>query len=287
MLIQRDLVHAQHGLHMNPELALLVTDEENKHDGYYHQIYLNYGKYMLGEYKGTNNIFVTPACLKNTDVLSGAFTITGTSDTEMKANKAHIGSCILAQYQKDSYLPGTLETKTVTGTNIMDGTFRTSFVFDGAAPAYASYKFAPSTSYRLVQLINPSSGITYGMLRRNKANLLGGEFYGGDREPSDPAPMLPDGAIASVPNINIEAFRLRCLFVDSDKTTLRWIPAFKDFTAMPAADLRYVEITIDYTILDPDYKVIDPTSTEWHDRAGTITRLMRVSPRLTVLNSYD
>ena len=165
--------------------------------------------------------------------------------------------------------------------------FRTVFNFDGGAPTSSSYKFAPSTSYRLVKLTNPSSGLTYGMLRRNKANLLGGEFYGGDRQPSDPAPALPDGTIGSIPNINIEAFRLRCLFVDSDKTTLRWVPSFKAFTQMPAGDLRYIEISIDYTMLDSDLKIIDPTSTEWHDRVSTITKLMRVSPRLTVLNSYD
>ncbi len=88
-LLQRDLAQAQNGLSASPELAVLVTNEA---DGFYHELYINYSRFLDSHYKtAVPNVFTGSGYKSKTEVLGGVFTIDAPTEDDRKANLANIG----------------------------------------------------------------------------------------------------------------------------------------------------------------------------------------------------
>lgn|GEM_PF-5988213 len=276
-LLQRDLAHAQNALYSNSELAFLVTDENNLNDGFYHELYINYSKFLNSHYVVTApNVFTGLGYKRNSEVISGVFTIDASSEDERNANLANIGCALIAN---DPYTAGNIQAKIVKGAFGGTGTFPATFTLENPAGLPGNYKLAPAIGYKRIDITDPVSLLPYGTLVRYGSNITGAtnvgqRILGGEFQET----ASGDAGIGQVPTLVINEFRIRCLFVDLDGVTLVWVPsATKTFTGLPAANLRYVEVGIRYSTQEPMGSFGTPVTVN-------AIKTMRVSPRLTTLN---
>jgi type II secretory pathway pseudopilin PulG len=273
-LIQRDLAHAQNGLSSNPELAVFATSSSG---GFYHELYINYSKFLNSRYSGTANIFTSPAYKLTGAVSSGVFTIDAVSDAERNAALANIGCALIAI---DPFITGAgnVLAKIVKGATGGTGTYPATFTLENTTGLPANFRLAPAIGYKLVTItdpVNPAS--SYGALKRYGKNIrdnnnVGQTILGGEFQET----ATGDSGMGQTPTLVINEFRIRCLFVGLDGVTLTWSPPTA-FTSLPAANLRYVEVGINYSTQEP-----------MESFGNTVTvnavKTMRVSPRLTTLN---
>ncbi len=265
-LLKRDIIHAQGGINQNPELAVFVTDENNKADGAYHELYINYGRILSGHFSPAVNVFKSFAYLTQNAVAGSQFMIelpmiqtptTPSLDAQAQGLQqdflAHIGAAII---EPNPYAPGTIIVRDVNGaTTGAAGSRACQFTFTGGGPGMAKYNFTPATVYRWGQ-VQVAPGEQYGVINRNGRLLLGGSR-----------------------TLTVQDFRIRGLFVDTDGVTLRWTPDYKAFGLMPAANLRLIEATI-------RYRHLDLASETRREQTIEIGKGAWPGPRMTVLNAY-
>lgn len=266
-LLKRDILHAQDGLNQNPELSVYVTDKNNKSDGAYHELYVNYARFLSGHYSTVSNVFKNFAYFTESPT-RGQFKVyppmvqtptTPTLDSQaveyQKAFVAHIGAVII---EPNPFSLQTIKVSPVTGQSSTSAGDRycTFTVTDTSALPAGKYNLSPATVYERVQVTAPTTGELVGVITRNGNNLLGGNS-----------------------TLTIQDFRIRCLFVDTDGITLRWIPDYKPFNQMPPANLRLLEVTL-------RYKHLDLGSETRREQSVEIGKGARPGPRLTVLNAY-
>jgi prepilin-type N-terminal cleavage/methylation domain-containing protein len=274
-LVQRDLAHTQNALFSNPELAILATDQANKNDGFYHELYINYSKFLKSQYDtSVPNIFTALGYKLTTEVSGGSFTIDASSEAERKAALANIGCALIA---RDPFLTGSIQAKIVRGVSGGTGTFPATFTLLDTSGLPANYKLSPAIGYWLVQISDPIGLSSYGALKRFGENIrnnnnVGQTILGGEFQETASGTT----GMGQTPTLVINEFRIRCLFVGLDGVTLIWSPPTA-FTSLPAANLRYVEVGINYSTQEP---------MEGFGKTVTVdaVKTMRVSPRLTTLN---
>jgi len=248
LLMTRDVMHGGYSLPLDPQLGLLVGDSR---DGAYHELYVNYGRYLKPEPVAPSPSVFDAKAMTQANVSSGTFQIQNGSELEAKGTVKNVARAIVL-LNPDSLTPTVqYPPPSVTGSTA-SGSAVSTFTFDSAPSGL--YKFAPALSYTLVA---PTSTAPHGAILRNNESLVGG-----------------------TPSISIEDFRIRCLFSDTNGVTQRWSPDYKNFDQLPPRNLRYLEITIIYKTFDPHYEGRD-------ERTNVITRVIRVSPRTTVLAAYD
>ncbi len=249
LLLTRDVMHGGYSLPLDPQLALLVGD---KRDGAYHELYVNYGRYLKPQPVAPSPSVFDAKAMTQGDVSSGTFKIQNGSENEAKGTVKNVARAIVL-LNPDSVNP-TLQypLPSVTGSTA-SGSAVSTFTFTDSAPS-GLFKFAPALSYTFRR---PTSSSPHGAILRNNESLVGGTL-----------------------SVSVEDFRIRCLFSDTDGVTPRWSPDYKDFDQLPAHNLRYLEISIVYKIFDPYYE-------GGAERQNAVTRVIRVSPRTTVLAAYD
>jgi prepilin-type N-terminal cleavage/methylation domain-containing protein len=250
LLMTRDVMHGGYSLPMDPQLGLFVGGDNS--DGAYHELYVNYGRYLKPEPVAPSPSVFDAKAMTQANVSSGTtFQIQNGSEIEAKGTVKNVARAIVL-LNPDSLSPTVqYPPPSVTGSTA-SGSAVSTFTFDSAPSGL--YKFAPALSYTFTK---PTSAAPHGAILRNNESLVGGTL-----------------------SLSIEDFRIRCLFSDTDGVTQRWSPDYKTFDQLPPRNLRYLEITIIYKTFDPYYE----GRTE---RTNVVTRVMRVSPRTTVLAAYD
>jgi prepilin-type N-terminal cleavage/methylation domain-containing protein len=270
-LLKRDILHGQDGLNQNPELAVYVTDKNNKADGAYHELYINYGRFLSGHFSTVANVFKNFAYFTESptrgqfDVPPPMVQTPTTLPLDAQAQQyqaaflAHIGAAII---EPNPFSLGTITVSPVTGqaSGSAGNRYCTFTVTDTSALPAGKYNLSPATVYEWKQVTAPTTGELVGVITRNGKNLLGGNS-----------------------TLTVQDFRIRCLFVDADGITLKWTPPegteTLGFSQRPPANLRLVEITV-------RYKHLDLASETRREQSVEIGKNARPGPRLTVLNAY-
>ena len=243
-LLKRDILHGQDGLNQNPELAVYVTDKNNKDDGAYHELYVNYGRFLSGHFSTVSNVFKNFAYFtESAPPGAGQFNVyppmvqtptTPALDAQAQqyqaAFLAHIGAVII---EPNPFSLGTIRVSPVVGqaSGSAGNRYCTFTISDTSVLPAGKYNFSPATVYEWKQVTAPTTGELVGVITRNGKNLLGGNS-----------------------TLTVQDFRIRCLFVDADGINLKWTPPegteTKEFTQRPPANLRLIELTLRYKHLD-------------------------------------
>ncbi len=159
------------------------------------------------------------------------------------------------------------------------GTFPATFTLENTSGLPGDFKLAPAIGYMLAQtpIIDPISNTSYQALLRYGGNMrdnnnVGQRILGAEFQET----ASGDAGMGQTPTLIINNFRVRCLFVGLDGVTLTWSPPTA-FTSLPAANLRYLEVRINYSTQEPMEAFGNTVTVE-------AVKTMRISPRLTTLN---
>lgn len=276
MMIRQDVMHAGFGVYDKPSLSLHLADftpsvSENgkvKYLAAYRELYVNYGRYLQGDYSATtSNIFTSNAYFNGWGNSSLTTNLTPIDIGCLLHFKAGIPTDTRGVVNFNGYQPAGSDTYTYS----LDTTLSPPDFSGGPYYAFAvCYKLSPQNPAQPFDAeTNP-----YTRLTRNGETILGGE-----------------------PQFKVTDFRVRAMFFNSGEI---WSPdcdsdgnciANRDFDsstfALNLANLREVQITVVYR-LSQQRAIRDPSKTTPVEEQWTrdYSRTIRVSPRVVVLTKY-